>query len=117
MFPVADAVAERSTPRYRCALTTPDGDDVTVAQVTSVTMHMWDEATGAIRSSINVNNTGGGTLVDGLFTLTLTQGDTAIIDTTKNTELRIMTLDFVLSTGRQTHEVTFYVRNLRAIAA
>lgn len=117
-FLFSQAVPERSTPRIRAVLNTPDGGVFPAANVTSIRMWLRDIATDAIvngREAVNVMNANGGTLSDGLFLLQFTQDDTAILGDGAS-ERRFVTLDFQLSgAGRIPHGYTFYIRNFRDI--
>jgi len=118
-FPFSDAVPERSTWRYQTTIASDTGVLVNPADVLSIKLWLRDVSSDTIvnsRTNIEVNNTNGGTVTVGQFVFQFTEADSVILGTTRF-ERRLMTLDFHLSGGgRTTHEVRFYVRNLRDIA-
>lgn len=117
-FSFADAIPERSTYQYQVTLKDAAGEDIAPAGVTSIALTLRDVTSGEIvndRDAVSVKNANGGTLTSGLFVFQFAEADTAILGT-GTSEKRILTLDFVLTGGRITREVTFFVRNLRDIA-
>jgi hypothetical protein len=116
-FLYPDAVGERSTPTYR-ATWIRDGVPVEAGSVLSILFWLRDARTGAIvngRDGVNVFNTNGGTLAAGVFTLQFESADTQHYGDGK-AEKRIMTLDVLLASGgRQTREVSFYVRSFQDV--
>lgn len=111
-------VTERSTPEYESTIL--DQNKSAVPILDSLTLTLWDEATGnAIngRDKQNVLNANGGSFNSGVFTFVMTPLDTAIVDATKGTENRRITYDAIWNggDGRKTHDVRFKVQNLKKI--
>jgi hypothetical protein len=120
LFPPTQFVPERSTYQYRAALAAPDGLPAEPAQITSVLLSLRDVASGSIvnsRDGIEAKDANGGTVVLGFFLFQFVSEDMPILGGAAE-ERRILTLDFhLLGGGRATHEVWFYVRNLRDITS
>lgn len=119
IFGPGDSINEKSTAKYTCTLVDTAGAGIASASVSSLKATLKAADSGTVINSRNaqsVLNTNGGTLdSSGNFALVLGENDTALSGTNKLQERRL-TLDVTYTSGRLTHDVTFYVRALDDIS-
>ena len=118
-----DWVPEATTWYYTTILTDEKGLAISSAQLTTLTLTLYDlsdEAHAIVNAvaDVNIKNTGRG-LVDavGKLDLTLTAADTAILDSSHRLEQRRALLEYTYSSGAKTqrHEVDFLIVNLEKV--
>lgn len=115
--------------QYTTRLVQPDGTRVGAANITALTLTLYDERTSEIlngRDHLAVLNTATATLTDETIseegssvditelTWEVTAADMAIVDDTLGSEVHIARFDFVYGVGAKpgAHEVAIRVRNL-----
>src|SRR5688572_24015206 len=86
-------IPERTTPKLTATLRDQDGAPVAAASLDALSLTLFNDKTKAIvngRNHVDILNAGIGTInAQGLLTLAFSALDTAILDTTLATELRI----------------------------
>ena len=102
-------VLEKTTAQYTATLKDEAGVVIPSADLTTLTLTLYDEATGAIinsRDNQNVLNATGVSIdASGLLTWTMDPDDNAIVDTSLapgRTELHVARFDFTWSGGGKT---------------
>jgi hypothetical protein len=112
----ADPIAEGTTPRYEATLLDPGGTPIPAIDMTTLTLTLYDSVTHAVVNSVqdvNILNAGRGTFdALGNLAITLTTGDTAILDDTKRSEKRVMLIEWVAGSITGRHEVVFKIKNM-----
>lgn len=115
VFGAGDAIPEQSTSQYACRFIDHlTGADINGAAVTGITATLRAFRGDVInsRTAQDVLNVNGGTLaVDGAFALVLSSLDTVAVGT-EALQSRVLTLEVDFTTGKLTHEVHFYIRQL-----
>lgn len=120
---LGDEVPEGTTPHLTGTLRDHQGDGVPAASLSALHVTIYNETTEAIlRARSSALNTGIGAVNgSGEVTLALTAGDTAIVDDTKATELRVALLEAEWTDGgipkQAKFELVFVVRNLKQVPA
>jgi hypothetical protein len=118
-------IPERTTPKLTATLRDQDGAPVAAASLDALSLTLFNDKTKAIvngRNHSDVLNAGIGTInAQGVLTLAFTALDTAILDATLATELRVALIEWdwtvssVPKSGK--HEISFVVRNLHHVAS
>ena len=116
---VQEIYAEKKTAKITATLKDEDGLALALANVDTLVLTLYEEATGTIinsRSGSDIKNTGGGTLdaTSGAFTLTLAPDDMAIIQTDRNKEWHVALIEWTYNSGADGggKEIAFQVQNL-----
>ena len=99
-----DEVHENTTPRLKGTLQDADGNALTLAQVATLKVWLYNRKTGAIingRDGQNIKNANGGTLHDtsGAFTFQTAVADVAIQDDTQTGEVHITVIRWTYGSG------------------
>ena len=118
-------VAERTTPTLSVTLRDLDGAGIPASSLDALKLTLFNDRTGAIinaRDHQNVLNTGIGTMSSaGVITLAFTAADTAVLDSTRSSEVRVALLewDWTVSGAPKSGkcELVFVVRNLQKVPA
>lgn len=117
-------VNERSTARYTTdPLTDEDGAVVAGSILSSATLTLYDQRTGAIlnsRNQQNVNQANGVSISDaGVVSWLLVPADNAIVNTKLPQEVHVAVFDFRWDAGtsRAVHEVKILVNNIGKVTA
>jgi hypothetical protein len=115
IFAAGDAIPEQSTAQYACTFIDHlTGAAINAAAVTAITATLRAYGGDVInsRTAQSVLNVNGGTLaVDGTFALVLSSLDTVAVGTMA-IQQRVLTLEVDFTSGKLTHEVIFFVRQL-----
>ena len=114
-----DVFDEKKTAKITATLNDEDGDALALANVDTLILTLYEEATETIinsRSGSDIKNTDGGTLhaTSGAFTLTLAPDDMAIVQTDRNKEWHVALIEWTYNSGADDggKEIAFQVQNL-----
>lgn len=118
-FSNREAINEQSTARYSCVfvdhLKQPI-DSSAVQTITATLKDVFDDAVINGRNAQNVKGVAGGTLdVGGAFSLVLSKEDTIARGTHSTMQERRLTLIVTFTDGQLTHEVDFFIRDLKDV--
>jgi hypothetical protein len=114
-------IDERTTPVYTATIKDADGVPIPLNQITSLTMTLFDNATGSIinaRDDQDILNTNGVVVEEtsGKLIWNMSEQDTAIGNDASFYESRIGQFVWTYGSGKRgTHEILFTIRNLEKI--
>jgi hypothetical protein len=114
-------IDERTTPIYTATIKDAEGMPIPLAQITTLTLTLFDNATGSIingRSNQDILNTNGVVVegTSGKLTWTMSELDTTIGNTASFYESRIGQFVWTYGGGKRgSHEILFTIRNLEKI--
>lgn len=114
IFSAGDPVPEQSTSQYACSFLDHTGAAIVGTAVTAIVATLRPVGGDVInaRNAQDVLDANGGTLtVGGAFSLVLSSLDTIAVGALPLQE-RVLTLEVDYDTGKITHEVHFFVRQL-----
>jgi hypothetical protein len=87
-------------------LAAEDGTPIPLANITTITLTLYDVATGKVpagiinsRNAVSIKNVNGGTIADGGGTFKLTAADNAMVSTTAQSELHAALVEFTCTDG------------------
>jgi hypothetical protein len=124
MSVILGPVNERTTAKYTTdPLTDEDGAVIAGSTMTTATLTLYDQKTGAIinsRNQQNVNNANNVTIADtGIVSWTLMPADNAIVNGRLSQEMHVAVFDFRWDggTSRSVHEVKILVNNVGKVTS
>lgn len=110
---------EDATTRFQGVVVNEAGARLAWADISAMTLTLYNEGTGAIvnsRTAANVYNVEATGDASGNFVLTLLPADMVIVDTTLLAERRVALLQYTYSSGKKGKtELVFTVRNLHRV--
>lgn len=116
---ISNAIAEKTTARVTAVLRDELGAGISAAQLTALTLTIYDIATGGVinsRNKINILNANGGDVdSSGNLTYWMTPADNTIITPTKDFEDHCLLFEWSSGSKDGKHEVIVKVVNLEKV--
>lgn len=111
---MAHTINEGTSGELELTFATPAGVVITLAQMVTATLSLWDDETGATinsRANQNVKNANHVTITAaGVWTWAIQPADTPILDTSLSLETHVACARVTTATGAVTHRVVIHVR-------
>ena len=120
---LTDVIPEKSTWRYNCTLTKEDGTALAAAQLTTLTLTLYNQDASLTIlnacSADSILNAGRGTVdSSGNLAIVFATADNYLVDTSQDVEHHVALIQATYSSGTKAsrHEVEFTVKNLYKVA-